>query len=519
MPPKGMPTLTREQLISLEDEMIEAYRDPEFQKRLHAAWDAAQGDNRAQIKARQEVCLPAQLAVITKYGFEASMRGVNHSVSMYTKLKSDADFAFRGETLNWLIHPGLQRLPRRVDFIIGPNQYTIEQVVPDYTLGYFKRQLEEGILGSKVLYANTLVCERESSRQTLEDHHIVPSSPDRLSINKPASVAKMLEIALRSKVGEPLWSPRIGDFRVKRSIGRGAAGVCVYLVEHLFYGLQGALKWPAKPEEAHAMLDLHKRLPKGYIGVPQLLAYGCYEEKQYIVTPMLGATLVTDFRLMQALQVDERWQALCVIGRIVLQRLETIHSCGFVHCDMSPENVLHGTENNRNTLFLIDYGLARRYPGGRPLRGDFGSAEWSSIRSAEGGERRPEDDLEALGWVLAHGLVGEAPWVKTLREAYPEFGSVEKREYTIKQVQLAKAKLLESGWENMGSEYELFGDIPEELWTFLRACRTKTVAPALPNYARLHVLLGAPEHCDPMEAEKELQAWILPWLRQAAAGG
>mmetsp|Transcript_117000 Transcript_117000/g.342673 ORF Transcript_117000/g.342673 Transcript_117000/m.342673 type:complete len:521 (-) Transcript_117000:152-1714(-) len=520
MPPKAAPTLTREQLLSLEDEMIEEYRDADFQKRLHDAWNAAGGNKREEVKARQEICFPVQVKVISKYGFEASQCGVNRSVAMYSKLNSDPDFGRRGEYLSWLINPTLQMEPRQVQIMIGQNQYTMVEVFDGYpTLGRWKRRLEDGTLGSKVLYATTLVCERESWRgEPLKDEYALPQAPDRLLVVKPGSVVKMLEIALRSKLGEPHWSPKIGDYIVIRSLGRGAAGVCVYLAYNVFTGKQGAVKWPAKPEEAHAMLDIHKRA-KGCLGIPELFQYGCYEEKQYIVTPVLGATLVTDFRLLQALAVEERWASLCIIGRILLQRLETIHSCGFVHCDISPENILHGTSNNRNTIFLIDYGLARRYPGGRPLKGDLGSAEWSSIRSAEGGERRPEDDLEALGWVLVHGLVGPPPWVKTLTDAYPEWGSQERRDATVRQVQRSKARLLEDGWEHMGGDFEMFADVPEELWCYLRSCRTLTEAPALPNYPRFHSLLWAPEKCDPMEAQRDLEKWVLPFLRQAVKEG
>ena len=32
-----------------------------------------------------------------------------------------------------------------------------------------------------------------------------------------------------------------------------------------------------------------------------------------------------------------------------------------IHCDMKPENVLIGLEENASTVFLIDYGLAKKW--------------------------------------------------------------------------------------------------------------------------------------------------------------
>mmetsp|Transcript_32400 Transcript_32400/g.75260 ORF Transcript_32400/g.75260 Transcript_32400/m.75260 type:complete len:529 (+) Transcript_32400:169-1755(+) len=521
MPPKGVPSLTREQLLSLEDDMIAAYRKPGFQRKLREAWDAAGDDPRAQVKARQEVCLPAQLEVITKYGFEASLRGVNRSVAMYTKLQGDPEFGIRGEILAWLINPSKQREARRLDIVIGANQYSFAEVLEDYTVGYWKQQLEKGILGTKVLYAASLVCSRESIDLSLEDHDVLPSPPDRICIVKPGTVVKMLELALKGKLGEPGWNPRMGDFRVKQPIGRGAAGVCVYSGEHIRFCTPVAVKWPAKPEEAHALLHIHKCAPSGCRGLVKLWAYGSYEDKQYIVNPLLGSTLAADFKHFLALPTHHRWQGICTVGQIVLQRLETLHRCGYVHCDVSPENVLHGSDDDsRSTLFLIDLGLARRFPGGRPLQGHFGSAEWSSIRSANGGERRPEDDLEALGWVLVHAMAGEPPWVRMLKAAYADWSSAEKRDSVVKQVSEAKLQLLESGWAEMGSGWDMFAEVPEELFGYLRACRTEASSShALPDYSQLRAFLGSSEGVGLMDVEATFENHILPFLRHSGSAG
>merc|ERR1719401_715229 len=92
---------------------------------------------------------------------------------------------------------------------------------------------------------------------------------------------------------------------------------------------------------------------------------------------------------------------------------------------------------------ILDYGLARPYPGGAPLSGESGSGEWNSIRSAEGAARRPEDDLESLGWILAQCLYKLLPWFSTLQVAYENWHEPKRRQETVRQVRSLKQKLLQ----------------------------------------------------------------------------
>ena len=54
-------------------------------------------------------------------------------------------------------------------------------------------------------------------------------------------------------------------------------------------------------------------------------------------------------------------RTVLIIASQMLQRLEYLHSKNFVHRDMKPENILIGQGKKQSTVYLIDYGLAKRF--------------------------------------------------------------------------------------------------------------------------------------------------------------
>mmetsp|Transcript_98165 Transcript_98165/g.302662 ORF Transcript_98165/g.302662 Transcript_98165/m.302662 type:complete len:522 (+) Transcript_98165:54-1619(+) len=104
--------LTREQLLALEDELIIEYQKDEFQKRLHEIWGAAADDELSKVAARQEACLPVQLPILERYGFERSRKGLAESVYAYSGYPimdpDNVDFFERSRILTWLVSPAEQ---------------------------------------------------------------------------------------------------------------------------------------------------------------------------------------------------------------------------------------------------------------------------------------------------------------------------------------------------------------------------------------------------------------------------
>ena len=102
----------------------------------------------------------------------------------------------------------------------------------------------------------------------------------------------------------------------------------------------------------------------------------------------------------------------------MLSRIEYIHRKQFVHRDIKPDNFLVGQGPFENVVFLIDFGLAKRFvdPTTKehiPYRDDkqlTGTARYASLHAHQGCEQSRRDDLEALGYLWLYFLRGKLPW-------------------------------------------------------------------------------------------------------------
>mmetsp|Transcript_18998 Transcript_18998/g.21295 ORF Transcript_18998/g.21295 Transcript_18998/m.21295 type:complete len:229 (+) Transcript_18998:250-936(+) len=111
-------------------------------------------------------------------------------------------------------------------------------------------------------------------------------------------------------------------------------------------------------------------------------------------------------------------KTVLMIGDHMIQRLESLHNKCFLHRDIKPDNFLMGLGKKQHLVFMIDFGLAKRYKDPRsgehiPYRDGkslTGTARYASANTHLGIEQGRRDDLESVGFVLIYFLKGKLPW-------------------------------------------------------------------------------------------------------------
>ena len=111
-------------------------------------------------------------------------------------------------------------------------------------------------------------------------------------------------------------------------------------------------------------------------------------------------------------------KTVCMIADQMIERLEFIHNKHIIHRDIKPDNFVMGLSNKNQTVYLLDFGLAKKYRSSRTLQHIkfninkklTGTARYASINALRGCEQSRRDDLEAIGYVLMYFLRGSLPW-------------------------------------------------------------------------------------------------------------
>eukprot|EP00409_Alexandrium_fundyense_P000755 CAMPEP_0185912454 /NCGR_PEP_ID=MMETSP0196C-20130402/39587_1 /TAXON_ID=2932 /ORGANISM="Alexandrium fundyense, Strain CCMP1719" /LENGTH=101 /DNA_ID=CAMNT_0028633709 /DNA_START=37 /DNA_END=339 /DNA_ORIENTATION=+ len=99
---KEIPKMTKEQVLEMEESLMAEYKKKEFQDALHKVWKGASGNQMDQMKKRQELTLPIQIPIITKYGFEGSKKGLAQSTAAVQSCPDQTEEMLRNhQVLMW----------------------------------------------------------------------------------------------------------------------------------------------------------------------------------------------------------------------------------------------------------------------------------------------------------------------------------------------------------------------------------------------------------------------------------
>ncbi|EDV30912.1 uncharacterized protein Dana_GF15092 [Drosophila ananassae] len=207
-----------------------------------------------------------------------------------------------------------------------------------------------------------------------------------------------------------------GRYQVLKAIGSGSFGD-IYQGLSLKDGTDVAIKVEtadAKYPQLMYEAKVYEQLAESP-GFPALLHFGCEKNYNAMVIELLGSSLEELFNLCK-----RRFSLKTVLMLVdqLLLRLECVHEHGFIHRDIKPDNFLMGLGKHSNKLFLIDFGLSKRYKDSGteqhiPYRKDrnlTGTVRYASINAQQGVEQSRRDDMESLGYCMMYFNLGKLPW-------------------------------------------------------------------------------------------------------------
>ncbi|MBA0860157.1 hypothetical protein Goshw_014600, partial [Gossypium schwendimanii] len=156
-------------------------------------------------------------------------------------------------------------------------------------------------------------------------------------------------------------------------------------------------------------------LLQGGTGIPYLKWFGVEGEHNIMVIKLLGPSLEDLFNYCNR---KLSLKTALMLADQLINRVEYMHSRGFLHRDIKPDNFLMGLGRKANQVYIIDYGLAKKYRDLQthkhiPYRENknlTGTARYASVNTHLGVEQSRRDDLESLGYVLLYFLRGSLPW-------------------------------------------------------------------------------------------------------------
>ncbi|XP_074586582.1 uncharacterized protein LOC141842265 [Curcuma longa] len=206
-----------------------------------------------------------------------------------------------------------------------------------------------------------------------------------------------------------------GKFKLGKKLGSGSFGE-LYVGVNIENGEKVALKLESL-KSSNPLLQYEAKvyaLLQGENGVPKLKWFGVCGEYNIMAIDLLGPSLEDLFNLC-----DRRFslKTVLLLADQLITRVEYMHSKGFLHRDIKPDNFLMGL-GRATQVYIIDYGLAKRYRDHQtkkhiPYRENkslTGTARYASINIHLGIEASRRDDLESLGYVLMYFLRGSLPW-------------------------------------------------------------------------------------------------------------
>ena len=160
--------------------------------------------------------------------------------------------------------------------------------------------------------------------------------------------------------------------------------------------------------------------------IPKYEEFGFNKEYHILVMQLLDKSLDYFFHKLKPFSI----KTTAILGYQMINILKYIHNKHIIHRDIKPDNFAMGLKELNATLYIVDFGLAKKFRSSKTLKQLpltkkkklTGTARYASINALQGYEQSRRDDLESVGYVLMYFLRGNLPWqnlkVKNKDEKY-----------------------------------------------------------------------------------------------------